>query len=119
MSDPVAIKSVSSPQGRMAAAAQLLDGTELVATSAHGKHLFLDFEADRVVHIHLGLIGKFQLGPLRPPVGQVRLRLADDRVAAAVGGRRLPGMMTVVSVAFVLLIAHGSQEVEPRIHFGQ
>lgn len=90
--------SVSSPQGRMASAAALLDGTELMATSAHGKHLFLDFEAERVVHIHLGLIGKFQLGPMRPPVGQVRFRLADERVAADLRGPQLCTLRTPAEV---------------------
>lgn len=90
--------SVSSPQGRMASAAGLLDGTDLVSTSAHGKHLFLDFEADRVVHIHLGLIGKFQLGPLRPPVGQVRLRIASDQLAADLRGPQLCSLRTPAEV---------------------
>ena len=44
-----------------------------------GKHLFLDFDADRVVHVHLGLIGGFDVhrdvAEVPPPVGQVRLRL--------------------------------------------
>ena len=90
---------VSSPQGRMAAAAELLDGTELVETSAHGKHLFLDLAAGRVVHIHLGLIGKFQIAPLGPPVGQVRLRLANDQVAADLRGPQLCALRTPAEVS--------------------
>jgi endonuclease VIII len=72
---------VSSPQGRFAAEAALLDGTTLVAADSAGKHLFLDLEGDRVVHVHLGLIGRFDVvtgsceGPPEP-VGQVRLRLS-------------------------------------------
>jgi endonuclease VIII len=78
---------VSSPQGRFAAEAALLDGTELVATDSAGKHLFVLFEGGRVVQIHLGLIGTFRVldGPEPPPVGQVRLRLVaggDGRAAA-------------------------------------
>lgn len=91
--------AVSSPQGRMAAAAELLDGTELLATSACGKHLFLEFEADRVIHIHLGLIGKFQIGPCRPPVGQVRFRLANEQVAADLRGPQLCELRTPAEVA--------------------
>jgi DNA-formamidopyrimidine glycosylase len=73
---------VSSPQGRFAAEAALLDGSRLLGADSAGKHLFLDFEGGRVVHVHLGLYGRFDIttGPLVDPVGQVRLRLAasDD-----------------------------------------
>jgi DNA-formamidopyrimidine glycosylase len=71
---------VSSPQGRFAADAALLDGTELVAADSAGKHLFIEFAGERFIHIHLGLIGKFQLHEGAPPAavtGQVRLRLAS------------------------------------------
>jgi endonuclease-8 len=71
------VVSVSSPQGRFAEAAALLDGTEVVGAQSWGKHLFLEFEQERQVHVHLGLYGRFDLhdGPPPPPVGQVRLRL--------------------------------------------
>jgi endonuclease-8 len=76
------VVKVSSPQGRFADEAALLDGTVLTGADSSGKHLFLDFEDDRVVHVHLGLYGRFDIstGPAVPPVGQVRLRLvaADD-----------------------------------------
>jgi endonuclease VIII len=76
------VLTVTSPQGRFAEEAALLDGTELLRADSAGKHLFLEFVADRIVHIHLGLIGKLQLGagPVPHPLGQVRLRLAtrDD-----------------------------------------
>lgn len=71
---------VSSPQGRFAADAAQLDGAVLVGADAFGKHLFVEFVGERFVHVHLGLIGKFDVHrdveeiPL--PVGQVRLRLA-------------------------------------------
>jgi endonuclease-8 len=69
--------AVSSPQGRFAESAALLDGTVLEAATSYGKHLFVDFAEDRCVHVHLGLYGKFAVhgGEPRPPVGQVRLRL--------------------------------------------
>lgn len=38
--------AVASPQGRFTDGAQLLDGHRLVVTDAHGKHLFLGFEAE-------------------------------------------------------------------------
>ncbi len=73
---------VSSPQGRFGAEAALLDGTEVVDADSAGKHLFVDFAGGHVVHVHLGLIGTFNIadGPAPVPVGQVRLRLVtrDD-----------------------------------------
>ncbi|MCL2552369.1 MAG: Fpg/Nei family DNA glycosylase [Actinomycetia bacterium] len=49
---------VSSPQGKFADSAALLDRAVLDGADAHGKHLFLGFEQAGWVHIHLGLIGK-------------------------------------------------------------
>ena len=70
---------VSSPQGRFAADAELLDGTVLTGAESAGKHLFVGFGDDRFVHVHLGLIGRFDVRrdvELVPaPVGEVRLRL--------------------------------------------
>ncbi len=73
---------VSSPQGRFAAEAAQLDRAVLLTAESAGKHLFLDFDADRVVHVHLGLIGGFDVhsdvSEVPLPVGQVRLRLVRD-----------------------------------------
>ncbi|WP_326690380.1 MULTISPECIES: DNA-formamidopyrimidine glycosylase family protein [unclassified Streptomyces] len=68
----------ASPQGKFTDGAALLDGAELTATEAHGKHLFLGFGPLGWVHVHLGLYGTFRFGAGTPPppVGQVRLRLA-------------------------------------------
>ena len=73
--------SVSSPQGRFAPEAALLDGTLLERADSAGKHLFLEFAGDRVVHVHLGLYGRFDIRADEPPapVGQVRLRLVGTR----------------------------------------
>ncbi len=72
---------VSSPQGRFADEAALLDGDVLNGAEAYGKHLFIDFGPDRVVHIHLGLIGKLWLldGPPTSPAGLDTLRLLIAR----------------------------------------
>ncbi len=80
--------SVSSPQGRFAADAGVLDGAVLVGADSAGKHLFVEFEGERFVHVHLGLIGRFDIrpGPVPPPVGQVRLRLADHATYADLRG---------------------------------
>ncbi len=79
---------VSSPQGRFAADAALLDGAVLVGAESAGKHLFVEFEGDRFVHVHLGLIGKFDVlpGPAPAPVGAVRLRLQNDTSYADLRG---------------------------------
>lgn len=54
--------SVSSPQGRFAAGAALLDGHTLTDSRAHGKHLFLHFDHAMVLHVHLGLYGAWDFG---------------------------------------------------------
>jgi endonuclease-8 len=68
---------VTSPQGRFADAAAVLDGSVVVGAEAWGKHLFVEFDGDRFVHVHLGLYGTFRVedGPAPAPVGQVRMRL--------------------------------------------
>lgn len=53
---------VSSPQGRFAAGAAQLDGATLVSALAHGKQLFLRFDNDRVLRVHLGLYGAWSFG---------------------------------------------------------
>ncbi|HLN77126.1 MAG TPA: DNA-formamidopyrimidine glycosylase family protein [Nocardioidaceae bacterium] len=68
---------VSSPQGRFAAEAALLDGGLVVGAESWGKHLFVEFEGERFVHVHLGLYGKLDVydGPPPAPVGQIRMRI--------------------------------------------
>ncbi|MER7758240.1 DNA-formamidopyrimidine glycosylase family protein [Streptomyces sp. NPDC097619] len=69
---------VSSPQGRFADSAALLDGCVLETAEAHGKHLFLGFGGTGWVHVHLGLFGKYGIGPAPAPpaTDTVRLRIA-------------------------------------------
>lgn len=71
--------TTASPQGRFEAGAALLSGTVLCDTEAYGKHLLHHHEGGRVMHVHLGLYGRFTdgAGAPPPPVGQVRLRLAS------------------------------------------
>lgn len=54
--------AVSSPQGRFAAGAALLDGHTMASAEAHGKHLFLHFDNALVLHVHLGLYGAWSFG---------------------------------------------------------
>ena len=71
--------AADSPQGRFAEGAALLDGRELVATDAWGKHLFHRYD-DLWLHVHLGLYGKFRDGllPAPPARGALRLRLVGE-----------------------------------------
>lgn len=73
---------VSSPQGRFSSEAALLDGSRFVGADSAGKHLFCEFDGDRWVHVHLGLIGQFDVRTGVPevplPTGQVRLRLVVE-----------------------------------------
>lgn len=68
---------VSSPQGRFAREAALLDGRVLDDVTSYGKHLFAQFGAD-TVHVHLGLYGKYTTGTGEPPEprGALRMRWA-------------------------------------------
>ena len=80
--------AVSSPQGRFAADAALLDGSTLVGAGSAGKHLFVEFDGERFVHVHLGLIGAFDVhasvARVPEPRGAVRLRLvAADHLGLA------------------------------------
>ena len=82
---------VSSPQGRFAADAALVDGALCVGAESAGKHLFVELAGERFIHVHLGLIGKFDVTPtpetgVPDPVGQVRLRLQNDTAYADLRG---------------------------------
>jgi endonuclease-8 len=70
---------VTSPQGRFAAGAALLDGRVLQEAFSYGKHLFADFGGD-VLHVHLGLYGTFAGGTGDPPPakGALRMRWVAD-----------------------------------------
>ncbi|MEX2550871.1 MAG: DNA-formamidopyrimidine glycosylase family protein [Nitriliruptoraceae bacterium] len=71
---------VSSPQGRFADAATLLDGSRFVGADAHGKHLFHHYDAGNSVHIHLGLFGRFFAHDDPPPAPRptARYRIQSD-----------------------------------------
>jgi endonuclease VIII len=94
---------VSSPQGKFADGAALLDGLTVVDASAWGKHLFVEFDAERWLNVHLGLIGKFSVVPRpngRVPVqGQVRLRMLNDSWAGDLRGPTICAVITPEKVA--------------------
>lgn len=67
-----------SPQGRFAEEARQLDGGQIEAIEAYGKHLFYHWRDGPIVHVHLGQQGLFlhHDPPTPPPRPQVRLRIA-------------------------------------------
>jgi endonuclease-8 len=98
--------SVSSPQGRFTEGAALLDGLVLTRTDAHGKHLFHGFGGGPRtpaywLHVHLGLYGKFTVGPAPAPVpvGQVRMRLVGTSEYADLRGPIACEVLTPVDKA--------------------
>jgi endonuclease-8 len=57
------VLKVSSPQGRFATGADLMNGHVLHNVEACGKHLFYHFDGpdtDLILHVHLGLFGKYR-----------------------------------------------------------
>ena len=71
---------VSSPQGRFRAGAAKVTNQPLQAIDAHGKHLFYRWETGRLLHVHLGLYGKFRWHKSPPPAprGAIRMRIVGD-----------------------------------------
>ena len=71
---------VLSPQGRFASEAKKLSGLTLDSTDAHGKHLFYLWSDGQIIHVHLGLYGKFRLhnNPPPEPRGAVRMRMIGE-----------------------------------------
>lgn len=69
-----------SPQGRFAEGAALLDGHVLQKADAKGKHLFLGFDDQRWLHVHLGLYGKWVFGSVPARHRWVRYGSASSRL---------------------------------------
>jgi len=93
---------VTSPQGRFADGAGLIDGRPLDEAEAHGKHLFLGFD-ESWLHIHLGLYGGFTFGTGQAPapVGLIRLRLENDEGYADLRGPNTCELLTPAEKAAV------------------
>ena len=67
--------ATASPQGRFAAGARQLDGRLLEDVEANGKHLFYRWKGGQILHIHLGLFGRFRLYRANPPEPSPNTRL--------------------------------------------
>lgn len=68
--------SASSPQGRFAEGAAVLDGREALSVQAVGKQMFLEAEGDVWLRVHLGLYGAWDFA------GEI---LVDPTIASANG----------------------------------
>jgi endonuclease-8 len=79
---------MSSPQGRFTDGAKLLNGKRLKFVGAYGKHLCYEFAGSEMLHIHLGLYGKFRRHEVPPPEprGAVRLRVVGEEKAFDLNG---------------------------------
>ena len=79
---------VSSPQGRFAGGASILNRQLCLAVEALGKHLLYRFHNGEVLHIHLGLFGRIRKHrvPLNEPQGAVRVRLVNDTHVIDING---------------------------------
>lgn len=80
------VVAVDSPQGRFDA--REVNGQTVKRVTAYGKRLFIEFENDVVVHIHLGLYGKWVIERGAPPAvkGEIRFRIASDAAFAELRG---------------------------------
>jgi len=68
--------AAASPQGRFAEGAALLSGREALAAKAVGKQMFVEFDGDLWLHVHLGLYGAWDFA------GEI---LVDPTIASANG----------------------------------
>lgn len=95
---------VTSPQGRFTEAAALLDGHRVESAESAGKHLFVHFDHDHVLHVHLGLIGVFTVGsaPAPAPVGAVRVRLEGETTYADLRGATTCELVTADQAATII-----------------
>ena len=82
------IIDVTSPQGRFASGAAVLDGRECYVAEAYGKHLLLHFDGEIFLHIHLGLFGRIRKHkiPAKDPRGAVRVRLVSATHVVDING---------------------------------
>jgi endonuclease VIII len=109
--------NVISPQGRFSDGAALISGHILVEASAVGKQLFLRFDNELTIRIHLGIYGKWRLHSLPsrdgesanggaasdiPIVGEVRARFSNETALADLRGPTVCEVLNPSEVDLVL-----------------
>ena len=83
---------ITSPQGRFEDGADQLDGRQLKEIASVGKHLFYRFaargDALDILHVHLGLFGKYRThkNPPPDPRGAVRVRFEGKQFTVDLNG---------------------------------
>jgi Formamidopyrimidine-DNA glycosylase len=81
--------AVSSPQGRFAQGAARLDGHEIVQARAVGKQMFLEFDHQLWLRVHLGMYGAWDFAgdilvdPVSPAENGARAARVGDKVVGA------------------------------------
>ncbi|WP_315913625.1 zinc finger domain-containing protein [Arthrobacter sp. lap29] len=84
------VLAVSSPQGKFAAGARLIDGQALERAEAHGKQMFLTFSHELILRVHLGLYGAWDFGGDSTFTGASSIgaprRIGEQEIAADSGG---------------------------------
>lgn len=80
--------AILSPQGRFSNEAETLSGSRLKSVEAFGKHLFYVFTKSKIIHVHLGLYGKFRVhsNPPPEPRGAVRIRVIGTQKSFDLNG---------------------------------
>jgi formamidopyrimidine-DNA glycosylase len=99
-----AVVHAASPQGRFVVGAAHINGLMLVRTEAYGKHLFHHYAGGVVLHVHLGLYGKFLdgTGDPPPPIGALRLRLTGNGYWADLRGATACELLTTADRKAIL-----------------
>ena len=98
---------IASPQGRFEAQARLVSGRTLTNSLAVGKQLFLDFDNDLAIRIHLGIYGKWNFysvpaSKAPKPWGQVRARFGAKYASADLRGPTVCEVIDQAQVSAVL-----------------
>jgi endonuclease-8 len=98
--------TITSPQGRFSDSAKLVTGKVLVEARAIGKQMFLHFDNDLTIRIHLGIYGKWNyhskaVDDLPEPIGQVRARFSNAAAAADLRGPTICEVITAGEVRAV------------------
>ena len=96
------ILKISSPQGRFAEGANIINKNLCINVEAFGKHLLYHFNNNQTLHVHLGLFGRIrkQKLPLKEPKGAVRVRLVGQTHIVDING---PTICTVLKTQDALL----------------
>lgn len=96
--------AVCSPQGRFRTEARRLHGRILESVEAWGKHLFYAFEGGDLVHVHMGMAGRFRTmeAPAPLPGAMVRLRLEGPTHTADLTGPMVCALTSAAAQAALL-----------------